>query len=56
MSEEMKSHDEKTVDTSKKKGTIDDFRHPSLSIGPTVEEFQIVSPGIHEPSGQTTHE
>lgn len=55
MNEKRKLPDEKTADTAKKK-TMDDFRHPSLSIGPTVEEFRIVSPGIHEPTGQITHE
>lgn len=55
MSEKRKLPDEKTADMPKKT-TMDDFRHPSLSIGPTVEEFRIISPGIHETTGQITHE
>lgn len=55
MNEKRKLPDEKAADTPKTT-TMDDFRHPSLSIGPTVEEFRIVSPDIHEPTGQITHE
>jgi hypothetical protein len=55
MNETSKLPDKKAANTAKK-ATMDDFRHPSLSIGPTVEEFKIVSPGIHEPAGQITHE
>jgi hypothetical protein len=56
MSKKSKLQDEKPADAGKKKGTMDELRHPPSSIGPTVEEFRIVSPGVHEPEGQTTHE
>ena len=55
MYENSKLPDEKPADTVKKT-TLDDFRHPSLTIGPTADDFQIVSPGVHEPAGQITHQ
>jgi len=36
--------------------TMDELRKPATTIGPTHDEFRIVSPGPHEPEGQTTHE
>ena len=36
--------------------TMDELRKPSLKLPQTRSEFDIVSPDVHVPEGQTTHE
>lgn len=50
-----KPEERKRVKKQRQK-TMDELRKPATTIGPTEDEFRIVSPGPHEPEGQTTHE
>ncbi len=55
MSEKTKIPDENPAGIHPEKHSMNELRKPSTSLGPSKDEFRIVSPDIHEPAGQTTH-
>jgi hypothetical protein len=56
MSKDKTDGNAKPDKTAKKPGTIGDQRKPPLEVPVHEGGFRIVSPDIHEPEGQDTHE